>query len=170
MVSDRLELADDILGIETLNRSGLSSQELVDTLNSVVPGGPDVCIEAVGFRFEQSLLHKVERAVGLEKDTPEILNECFQVVRPFGRVSIIGDYTGSANGFNIGLFNLKHLTVRSGQTPCQKYFPYLMEKIQDGTFDPSFIITHRINLQNIPMAYSKLNNKSEGYIKVFCRP
>jgi threonine dehydrogenase-like Zn-dependent dehydrogenase len=45
-----------------------------------------------------------------------------------------------------------------------------MEKIQDGTFDPSFIITHRIKLEDIPMAYSKLDSKSDGYIKVFVTP
>jgi threonine dehydrogenase-like Zn-dependent dehydrogenase len=188
MVKERLELAENYLKIEVINRSVLSSSELVDTLNSVVPGGADCCIEAVGFRFPMSLLHQAQRAIGLETDTPEILSECFQVARPFGRVSVIGDYVGYANNFPIGMIALKHLTIKTGQVRfvfcfvfssfvlnlfsvlCQKYFDYVMEKIQDGTFDPSFIITHRVTLQGVPLAYSKLDTKSDGYIKVFVSP
>lgn len=169
-VSNRLELAEGTVGIEVLNRGGISSSDVVSTLQSIVPGGADVCIEAVGFRFDMSLMHKVQRTVGLEANTPETISECFQVARPFGKVSIIGDYVGYANNFPIGMIMMKHLTVRSGPCPCQKYFQYVMEKIQDGSFDPSFIITHRINLHNIPHAYEKLFNKEEEYIKVFVRP
>jgi threonine dehydrogenase-like Zn-dependent dehydrogenase len=170
LVEARLELAETYLGIETLNRTGISTEEVVNTLLSIIPGGADVCIEAVGFRFELSFLHKAQRAVGMATDTPEILTECFKVARPFGRISIIGDYVGLANHFPIGMITMKHLTIRSGQCPCQKYFPYVLEKIRDGTFDPSFVITHRINLQGIPSAYGKLDKKTDGIIKVFARP
>jgi hypothetical protein len=68
----------------------------------ICPGGVDTAIEAAGFRYPTTMSHKVERAVGLETDTPDILTECMTGVRKFGVVSIIGDYVGFANHFPIG--------------------------------------------------------------------
>ena len=62
----------------------------------------DAAIEAVGFRFPTTITHKVERAIGLETDSPDIISECQTAVRKYGRVSIIGDYVGFANHFPIG--------------------------------------------------------------------
>jgi threonine dehydrogenase-like Zn-dependent dehydrogenase len=115
MVKERLNLAQQHLRIEVIDRSTVSSSELVETLNSMLPGGADCCIEAVGFRFPVSIMHTIQRAVGLETDTPDIIAECFQVSRPYGKVSIIGDYVGYANNFPVGMIGMKHLTVRSGQ-------------------------------------------------------
>ena len=64
----------------------------------------------------------------------------------------------------------KHLTVRSGQCPCQRYFPYVLEKLQSGEFDPTFMITHRITFDQAPEAYAKLFKQKEGYVKVFITP
>jgi threonine dehydrogenase-like Zn-dependent dehydrogenase len=65
---------------------------------------------------------------------------------------------------------MKHLTVRSGQCPCQRYFDYVMQHLQDGTFDPTFMITHHITFDDAPKAYARLFNKEEGYIKAFITP
>jgi threonine dehydrogenase-like Zn-dependent dehydrogenase len=171
MVPERLKIASEVLHIETLDRSGKSSNETVEALQAILPPeGADVAIEAVGYRFPISVKHKAMRALGAETDTPEIIDECLTIIRPFGNVSIIGDYIGYANLFPIGKIMFKHATVASGQCPCQKYWKYIMEKIQDGEFDPSFIISHRIGLEDVPEAYEKLHQKQEGYIKVFIRP
>ena len=171
MVRERLELATKVLQIETLDRTGKDSADTVKALQAILPTeGADVAIEAVGFRFPISTTHKVMRAVGVETDTPEIIDECLTVIRPYGHVSIIGDYAGYSNAFPVGKIMFKHATVASGQCPCQKYFPYVMEKIRSGELDPSFIITHRIGLEDVPEAYKKLHNKEDGYIKVFIRP
>eukprot|EP01033_Poteriospumella_lacustris_P006918 gene6917-4984_t len=127
----------------------------------------DCSIEAAGFRYDMSIFHKLQRAVALETDTPEILLECFKATRPYGVVSIIGDYIGTANQFPVGFIMMKHLKVLSGQCPCQKYFPYVLEKLQDGTIDPTFMITHRITLEDAPTAYENLFLRREGYVKVF---
>ena len=170
LVPERLQLAKEKLEIEVVDRSQLSSADLVENLLALIPGGADCCIEAVGFRFDISLLHKIERAIGLETDTPEILTECFKIARPYGIVSIIGDYVGLANQFPIGMIMMKHLKVLSGQCPCQKYFQYVMDKIEDGEIDPTFMITHEISLKDAPIAYSKLYNKEDGMVKVFINP
>jgi len=169
LVSDRLNLAKKALNIEVVDRTGMTSQQLVERLLSMEPKGFDVTIEAVGFRFPVSMTHKVARTVGLESDTPEMIDECLTALKPYGNVSIIGDYAGYANGFPVGKIMFKHATVRSGQCPCQKYFDFVMEKLRDGTFDPTFMISHHITLDEIPKAYEKLDKKEDGFVKVFCR-
>lgn len=170
MVPERLRLAEDVLGIEVIDRKGLNSKELCDKLLRMVPKGVDVAIEAVGFRFPMSMTHKVSRALNLETDTPEIIDECLTCLKPYGRVSIVGDYAGYANMFPIGKIMFKNATVRSGQTPCQKYFDYILSKLQDGTMDPTFMITNRITMEEVPDAFMKLDKKEQGWIKVFARP
>jgi threonine dehydrogenase-like Zn-dependent dehydrogenase len=170
LVKERLSLAKKMFNIEVVDRTGLTTEQVVEELNRQVPGGADVCIEAVGFRFDMSFLHKMERAIGLESDTPEILYECFKVARPYGRISVIGDYIGTANQFPIGMIMMKHLTVASGPNPCQKYFKYVMDMLDAGEIDPSFMITHEITLEEAPIAYKMLYNKEDGIIKTFIRP
>jgi threonine dehydrogenase-like Zn-dependent dehydrogenase len=167
MVPERLQIAEKVLGIEVVDRSLLTSETLTNRLLELQPEGFDVTIEAAGFRYDMSLFHKIQRAMALETDTPEILLECFKLTRPYGTVSIIGDYVGTANQFPIGFIMMKHLKVNSGQCPCQKYFDYVMEKVRDGTFDPTYMISHRINFEEIPAAYDKLYHRTEGFIKVF---
>jgi threonine dehydrogenase-like Zn-dependent dehydrogenase len=168
MVPERLALAQSSFGAtEVVDRSHLKSQEVVDRLFELLPEGADVVIEAVGFRFPITKLHTVERALGLETDTADILLECMRVVRKYGIVSIIGDYAGFANHFPIGFIMMKHLTVRSGQTPVQKYFKYVMDCLQKGIVDPTPMITHRIDIEEAPLAYEKLYDQKDGWIKTF---
>jgi len=171
LVPERLAVAANALGIEVIDRNGMSSGQLCDKMLQLVPKGLDVAIEAVGFRFAMGAAHRVARAVGLETDTPELIDECLTCITPYGRVSIIGDYAGYAHMFPIGKVMFKHATIRSGQCPCQKYFDYVMEQVRTGTFDPSFVISHHLSsLEEIPLAYEKLDKKEDGYIKVFVTP
>lgn len=170
-VAERLALARDTFGIEVLDRSDLSSAQVVSKLHDLFPNeGVDVVIDATGFRFAETLVSKFERAVGLATDTPDILTECFTVVRKFGRVAIIADYIGYANHFPLGHVMMKHLTVRSGQCPVQKYFKTVMQALQKHQIDPTLMITHRLTLEQVPHAYEQLFLKKDGYIKVFITP
>jgi threonine dehydrogenase-like Zn-dependent dehydrogenase len=167
LVPERLQLARDQFGLEVLDRSDLSSAQVLSKLRDLLPqGGVDVAIDATGFRFSQSWTSSVERALGMQSDTPDILVECMSLVRKFGHVSIIADYIGYANHFPIGHIMMKHLTVRSGQCPVQRYFKYVMDKLEQGAIDPTPMITHRISLEDVPRAYEQLFYKKEGYIKV----
>jgi threonine dehydrogenase-like Zn-dependent dehydrogenase len=132
LVPERLALARNAFKIEVLDRSELSSDQVVERLQELLPNGADVVIEASGFRFPVTTRHKIERAVGLETDTCDTLTELVNVVRKYGRVSIIADYLGTTNHFPIGHLMMKHLTVRSGQTPVQAYFPMVMDAVQSG--------------------------------------
>uniref|UniRef100_K3XAF5 Enoyl reductase (ER) domain-containing protein n=1 Tax=Globisporangium ultimum (strain ATCC 200006 / CBS 805.95 / DAOM BR144) TaxID=431595 RepID=K3XAF5_GLOUD len=170
-VPERLELARTQFGIEVLDRSSLDRDDVVSTLRGLFPAeSVDVVIDATGFRFAETLVHKFERAVGLETDSPDILTECFSIVRKFGRVSMIADYIGYANHFPLGHIMMKHLTLRSGQCPVQKYFKTVMDAVQKQQIDPTLMVTHRLKLEDVPTAYERLFYKQEGYIKVLITP
>jgi threonine dehydrogenase-like Zn-dependent dehydrogenase len=169
-VPERLTLASKVFGIEVLDRSGYSTEQVTDTLRGLLPKGADVCVEAVGFRFPITKTHKMERKLGMETDTADILEECFKVVRKFGRVSIIADYVGHANHFPIGAIMAKHLTIRSGQCPCQKYFDETVKALQSGALDATKMVTHHISLEEVPKYYDDLFNKKNGVVKVFVKP
>jgi len=166
-VPERLEIAERELGIETIN---YKNEDTVKALVEKFPHGVDVGIDATGFRFCKSYKHSFERLAGLETDTPEILTEIMYSVRMFGRVSIVGDYFGTANGFPIGMLMEKGLTVRGGQCPVQRFWKDILKQLENEEIDPSFIITHRLQLSDGPSAYDKFFNHKDGYIKVFLRP
>jgi len=169
-VPERMELAKEHLHIEVLDRRNLSSDEVCKKLRELEPEGFDSCIEAVGFRYPISKTHKIARAVGLETDSAELIDECLTVVRSYGSICLIGDYAGYANNFPVGklMFRAIH-RLSSSQCPVQKYWKYVLKCLKDGTIDPTFIITQRLNsLEEFPKAYAKLDSKEDGWIKLFC--
>jgi len=117
-VQDRFDVAHKALGIETINYKEVN---VVKRLYELFPDGVDVGIECAGFEYAKTWKHKIEMAVGIETDTADILTEIIKSVRGFGTVSILGVYAGTTNHFPIGALMEKGLTVRSGQSPTQKY-------------------------------------------------
>jgi threonine dehydrogenase-like Zn-dependent dehydrogenase len=103
--------------IETVDFSQLGgSKGVVTKLKEMVDGrGPDVALECVAGEYPKNWAHTIELAVGLETDTSEIINECIESVRNFGRVGVTGVYVGFTNHFNIGKSrkNKTHRTVIS---------------------------------------------------------
>jgi threonine dehydrogenase-like Zn-dependent dehydrogenase len=57
-----------------------------------------------------------------------------------------------------------------GQTHVHPYLPRLLKHIQDGDIDPSFIITHRLRLDDAPGAYDTFQRKQDECIKVVLKP
>jgi threonine dehydrogenase-like Zn-dependent dehydrogenase len=163
-VADRLDLAKNTLGIEVIN---FKEKDTVKAMQEMCPGGVDVAIECAGFEYAKTWTHKIEMAIGLETDTADIFSEMFTCVRKFGRVSVIGVYTGYANHFPVGAMMEKDLTIRGGQCPAQKYWPLIVPKLLSGEFDPRFVVTTRGKLTDGPEFYKKFSEKSDGVIKVF---
>ena len=64
----------------------------------------------------------------------------------------------------------KGLTMKMGQTHVQRYLEPLLRKVETGEIDPSFIITHKIQLEDAPEAYRTFRNKKDGCIKVVINP
>jgi threonine dehydrogenase-like Zn-dependent dehydrogenase len=64
----------------------------------------------------------------------------------------------------------KALTLKMGQTHVHKYMRPLMEMIESGMIDPTFLITHRLNLNEAPEGYRLFDNKLDNCVKVVMRP
>jgi len=160
-------------GIETIN---FNEKKTLDALHDMFQDeqgryvGVDVAIEAVGFHYANSWLHKIEMALKMENDPSETLNELIYAVRKAGRISVVGVYSGYCNHLNIGAFMEKGLTMAAGQTPVQKYWKKLLKMVRDGSLDPTMVITHHLPLEKAPAAYKMFDEKDDGCVKVILKP
>ncbi len=170
-VPERLALAQ-AGGAEVLN---YEEQPVLETLRELTANrGPDACIDAVGMEAHGAgawgLYDKVKQAVRAETERPIALREAIMACRKGGVVSIPGVYGGLADKFPIGAVMNKALTLRSGQTHMHRYMRPLLERIERGEIDPSFVITHRLPLDRAPEAYRTFRDKQDGCIKVVMTP
>jgi threonine dehydrogenase-like Zn-dependent dehydrogenase len=85
-------------------------------------------------------------------------------------VSIIGVYGGLMDKFPTGAMMNKGLTLRMGQCHVQRYMPRLYDHIRKGDIDPSFIITHRMELGHAPEGYEAFKHKQDDCVKVVLKP
>jgi threonine dehydrogenase-like Zn-dependent dehydrogenase len=106
----------------------------------------------------------------LETDRPHVLRQAIQCCRNGGTVSIVGVYGGFLDKVPMGSAINRGLTLRMAQTPVQRYLPKLLKLIEDGAFDPSFVITHRAPLERGPELYKTFRDKQDGCIKVVLKP
>lgn len=162
----RLEKAR-FLGAETLNFDKCEDGLLTALLN-MFPDGVEKCLDCAGFRFSKTLTHRVQRALSLETDSPEIMMEMVKACKKGGTISLIGEYVGTANGFPIGALMEKGITLRGGHVWVQKYWKDLLELIQGG-FDPSRVYTHSLDLSAAAEAYKMVKRRDDNVIKVLLR-
>ena len=87
-----------------------------------------------------------------------------------GVVSVIGVYGGFVDKFPMGSVMNRSLTIRSGQCHVQRYMRPLLERIQAGELDPSFVITHRLPLTEAPRGYEMFKHKQDDCVKVVLQP
>lgn len=136
--------------------------------------GPDRCIDAVGMEAHgtdlMSVYDQVKQAVKLETEKPTALRQAIVACRKGGTVSIPGVYGGFADKIPLGAIVNKALTLRSGQTHVQRYLHPLLDRIQKGEIDPSFVISHRLNLEDAPQGYKIFRNKQDHCTKVVLKP
>ena len=64
----------------------------------------------------------------------------------------------------------KALTFKMGQTHMMRYMKPLLERIERGEIDPSFVITHRLPLSDAPGAYKMFRDKQDHCTKVVLDP
>ena len=132
--------------------------------------GPDSCIDAVGMEAHGTgpdyLYDRAMQAVRLETDRPTALRQALVACGKGGTVSIPGVYGGILDKIPFGAAFNKGLTLKMGQTHVHKYLDPLMKHIQNGDIDPSFVITHRISIDEAPKAYETFKQKKDNCIKV----
>ena len=164
----RMRIARERAGAETLNYEEV---EVPEVLREMTGGrGPDHCIDAVGLEGHAPGLHgaydTVKTSMMLETDRPPALRQAIMACRSGGTVSVAGVYGGYIDKFPIGAIVNRSLTIRSGQCHVQRYMRPLLERIQNGEIDPSFIITHRLPLDRAAEGFDLFMNKEDECLKV----
>jgi threonine dehydrogenase-like Zn-dependent dehydrogenase len=150
-------------------------QNVYETLMEMTGGrGPDSCIDAVGLEAHgpgaMYAYDRMKQAMMLETDRPIALREAIMCCRNGGTVSVIGVYGGFIDKFPMGSVMNRSLTIKTGQCHVQRYMRPLLERIQNGEIDPSFVITHRMKLDDAPDGYTIFNNKQDDCIKIVLKP
>ena len=168
----RLKMARERAGAETLNYEEV---DILEALNEMTGGrGPDACIDAVGMEAHGAglpgIYDKVKQTVRSETDRPLALREAIMACRNGGTVSVPGVYGGFIDKFPMGAVMNRSLTIRTGQTHMQRYTRPLLERVQKGEIDPSFIITHRLSLDEAPQGYKMFRDKADDCMKVVLKP
>jgi threonine dehydrogenase-like Zn-dependent dehydrogenase len=170
-VPERLEMARQG-GADVLDFADI---DVVEKLKETTGGrGPDGCIDAVGMEAHgtaiDAIYDRAKQAARLETDRPHALRQAIQACRKGGTISVPGVYGGLIDKFPIGAAFSKGLTLRMGQTHVPRYLKPLMDRVQRGEIDPSFVITHRFDLSEAPQAYQKFRAHQDGCVKVVLNP
>ncbi len=172
-VPERLSMAA-AGGAITIN---FAHESVLGRLQELTHGkGPEKCIDAVGLeahatRSLDSVYDRVKQAMWLETDRAHVLREMIYVCRPAGILSIPGVYGGLVDKIPMGaaLMN-KGLTVRTGQTHVKRWTDDLLRRIDEGQIDPSFVITHSVDLAQGREMYQTFRDKQDGCVKVILKP
>ena len=172
-VPERLAMAEREGRAEVLNYE--IDTDVVEELKQRTGGrGPDHCIDAVGLEAHgPTVMGNVDRAKQMMRisfDRPYVLREAIQACRKGGTVSIPGVYGGFLDKIPFGAAFQKGLTFKMGQTHVRKYIPTLLEHVQRGDIDPSFVITHRLPLEQAAEGYKTFREKEDGCIKIVLKP
>jgi threonine dehydrogenase-like Zn-dependent dehydrogenase len=169
---ERLRMAREEGGAETLDYEEV---DILEALREMTGGrGPDKCIDAVGMEAHstgiQYAYDRTMQAAKFETDRPIALRQAVLACRNGGIVSVIGVYGGFIDRFPMGAVMNRSLTIRSGQCHVQRYLEPLLERIRVGEIDPSFVITHRLSLEEAPRGYDIFKDKEDECVKVVLTP
>ncbi len=168
----RLEMARDA-GAETINYEEVD--DLIEVLKDMTGNiGPDSCIDAVGMEaYGHTFPFVVDRAkqvLRMQFDRPQVLRQAIQACRKGGTVSVPGVYGGFIDKVPMGAFMNKGLTMKTGQTHMIRFMKPLLERVQRGDIDPSFVITHRAPIDAAPQMYQIFRDKLDRCEKVVLDP
>ncbi len=170
-IPERLRLAEQS-GADPLN---YEETDIFSALRQMTAGrGPDACIDAVGLEAHAPGLHgaydRLKTALMMETDRPNALRWAILTCRNGGTVSVPGVYGGLLDKVPFGSLMNRSLTVKTGQTHIQRYWGPLLERVRQGQIDPSFVITHRLSLEEAPEGFKMFRDKQDECIKVVLKP
>ncbi|TBR23833.1 MAG: glutathione-dependent formaldehyde dehydrogenase, partial [Reyranella sp.] len=171
-VPERLQLARDA-GAITID---FMAEDVYERIQELTHGrGADACIDAVGTEPQStasldSMIDRIKVATFMGTDRPHVLRQAIHCCRNFGTVSVVGVYGGFLDNIPMGSAINRGLTFRMAQTPVQHYLPKLLERIEKGEIDPSFVVSHRATLEEGPALYKTFNERTDNCIKVVLKP
>jgi threonine dehydrogenase-like Zn-dependent dehydrogenase len=168
----RLDLAREKAGAITIDYDEVDS--VPDVLKDLTAGrGPDHCIDAVGVEGHgHGIMYahdRMKQMMRMQTDRPIALREAIYSCANGGTVSVIGVYTGFIDKFPMNAVMNRSLTIKTGQCHVQRYMKPLLERIQKGDIDPTFIITHHLPLDQAAEGYEMFNKKQDHCEKVVLR-
>jgi threonine dehydrogenase-like Zn-dependent dehydrogenase len=171
-VPGRLDFARNKNNAEVIN---FSKEDVLERLAEMTGGrGPDACIDAVGLEAHGStagsIYDWVKTSLSVATDRLDVLRQAILACRKGGTVSVPGVYGGLLDKVPFGAAFAKGLTIKAGQTHVHRYLRPLLERVENGDVDPSFVITHRLRLQDAPRAYELFQNERDTCMKVILRP
>jgi threonine dehydrogenase-like Zn-dependent dehydrogenase len=170
-VPERLRMAADA-GAQTLDSM---HDDVFELLTEMTGGlGPDSCIDAVGMEAHGPNIDyyydKAKTMAFMATDRASALRQAIHCCRKGGTVSVPGVYGGLLDKIPLGASFNKGLTLKMGQTHVHKYLPTLLSHIQNGDIDPSFVVTHRVSIDDAPNMYNTFRDKKDGCVKVVLKP
>ena len=172
-VPERLAMAAKDGQADTIN---FEEVDVYDRLMEMTGGrGPDRCLDAVGCEAHaggtmDGMLDNIKTATYLATDRAHVLRQAIMCCRKAGTISVPGVYVGMVDKIPFGAAMNKGLTIKAGQTHVQRYLEPLLKKVVDGEIDPSFVITHRLPLEDAPAGYETFKHKKDGCIKIVLKP
>jgi threonine dehydrogenase-like Zn-dependent dehydrogenase len=172
-VPERLVMASTKGHAETIDFSKL---DVYDQLMTMTGGrGPDRCIDCVGGEAHaggtlDGVVDAIKTTLYLATDRAHVLRQMIWSCRKGGTISVPGVYVGVVDKLPFGALMNKGLTVKTGQTHTHRYLQPLLDRIEKGEIDPSFVITHHATLEEGPDMYQMFKDKTDGCIKVVIRP
>ena len=165
----RLQMAREKAGAITINYEEVDS--VPDVLKDLTAGrGPDACIDAVGMEGHSHgvmYMHdRMKQMMRMQPDRPIALREAILSCASGGTVSVVGVYGGLIDKFPMNAVMNRSLRIVTGQCHVHKYMKPLLARIQKGDIDPTFVITHRMKLEDAPKGYEMFNNKEHNCEKI----
>jgi threonine dehydrogenase-like Zn-dependent dehydrogenase len=168
----RLKLAVEKAGAtDVIN---YEEDSVLETLKEMTAGrGPDACIDAVGMEAHghglQFAYDRAKQISKIELDRPIAVREAIMACRSAGIVSIVGVYAGFVDKFPLGSLMNRGLTIRTGQCHVHRYLRPLLERIERGDIDPTFVISHQMKLDEVARGYSMFNDKQDEVMKIIMK-
>ncbi len=145
-------------------------EHMGDFLNEMTKGGADVVIDCVGMDGKKTVVEMIESALKLQGGAMGAIQTASQAVRKGGTLQLTGVYGMRYNAFPLGDFFSRNITMKMGQAPVIHYLPALFEQIQNGIYDPTDIITHKLPLEEAQHGYEIFDTKTDDCIKVVLKP
>lgn len=164
----RLEHARKYNQVETVNFQQYDNTG--EYLKEITSGGADAVIDCVGMDGKMSSIEKVESVLKLQGGSKSAIEMSTQAVRKGGTVMLVGVYGAKYNGFPLGDFFSRNVTLKMGQCPAHSYIDPILELIKSGRFDATDIITHKLSIDKGEHAYKIFDGKDDNCIKVILKP
>jgi threonine dehydrogenase-like Zn-dependent dehydrogenase len=168
----RLQLASEA-GAETINYEQVD--DLIQVLKDMTGNiGPDSCMDAVGMEAHYGgpmwVVDRGKQVLRMQMDRPQVLRQCILACRKGGTVSVPGVYGGFIDKVPMGPYMNKGLTMKTGQTHMMRYMKPLLERVERGEIDPSFVVSHRVPINQAPEMYKIFRDKQDHCTKVVLDP